>query len=137
MVVNQERAKRGIAPLTRCSILDNLAREKAQAMADAGQLLEPYSSAGGVMVENVQRGPSLTIMHQLIMFGMSDLDRDHILDPHFVKFGMGTAKSSVDGHIYLSQLFQGSIRPPSAVTTPTANTNTSSMDTISSQHQQQ
>ena len=106
VVVNQERTQRNLPALVRCSILDEMARGKAQEMAAQQRLLTPYASE--TMVENVQRGPSLQIIHQLIMHGLADNpQRSHILDPRFVKFGMGTAQCSVDGNVYLSQLFQG------------------------------
>lgn len=105
VVVNQERTQRKIPFLTRCSILDEMARGKALEMASQKRLLQPYASA--TMEENVERGPSLQIIHQLIMHGLADNpQRANILSPRFVKFGMGTARGK-DGNVYMSQLFQG------------------------------
>jgi hypothetical protein len=52
-VINHERAQRGIPLLTRCAILDEIARGKAQEMANRSKTLKPYQSA--TMVENVQK----------------------------------------------------------------------------------
>lgn len=106
VVVNQERTRHGVSKLMRCAILDEMARGKAQEMAKQQRLLQPYNS--DTMVENVQCGPSLKLMHQLIMHGLQDNpQRKNILDPRFVKFGMGVAKSTNGGVMYISQLFQG------------------------------
>jgi len=110
VVVNHERTRLGLEPLTRCAILDEMARSKAQQMAKEGRLLQAYSSP--VLCENVIRGPSLPLLHQLIMHSNTpdnNVLRDHILDPNHLKFGMGTAKSPVDGQMYVSQLFQGGL----------------------------
>lgn len=111
VVVNQERRQRDIPLLTRCSILDDMAKSKAQEMANKGQTLQPYHSA--TMVESVHRTSSLQMMHQLVMHGVDNSARRNILDPRFVRFGMGSVRGK-DGYIYVSQLFQGS---------PTANAN--------------
>ena len=105
VIVNRERKLHHRPPLTRCAILDDMARSKAQEMAAQSRLLKPFCSE--TMVENVERGPSLQIIHQLQMHGLADNpQRAHILSERFVKFGMGTARGN-DGNIYLSQLFQG------------------------------
>jgi len=106
ILVNRERLHRNKDPLSRCRHLDGIATKRASEMALACALLEePIDSAH--MSENVQRGPSIKIIHQLIMMGISDRERNNILDERFRKFGMGTALGE-DGHIYMSQIFQAS-----------------------------
>ena len=105
VMVNRERQLHKRQTLTRCAILDDMARSKAKEMAAQSRLLKPYRSE--TMVENVERGPSLQVIHQLQMHGMADNpQRANILSDRFVKFGMGAARGD-DGNIYLSQLFQG------------------------------
>ncbi|CAB9520964.1 expressed unknown protein [Seminavis robusta] len=124
--VNQERQQRDIPLLTRCSILDEMARGKAVEMAHANQILTPYRS--DTLVEHVQKTLSLQLLHQLTMHGIDNPARQCILDSRFVKFGMGTCRGA-DGLIYVSQLFQGT--PPPKKTTPSlpsATTNSPSDD---------
>lgn len=105
VMVNRERNLHNLPSLTRCAILDDIARSKAQEMAAQRRLLKPFCS--DTMAENVDRGPSLRIIHQLQLHGLADNpQRAHILSTRFVKFGMGTARGA-DGNVYLSQLFQG------------------------------
>jgi hypothetical protein len=52
--------------------------------------------------------------------------RQNILDPRFLKFGMGAVRGK-DGMIYVCQLFQGL---PSHTTGPNTNTNTSETQPI-------
>lgn len=116
--VNQERQQRGLALLMRCAILDEMARDKARQMALAGTVLTPYGSSS--IVEHVQRTFSLQLLHQLTMHGIDNHARQCILDPRFVKFGMGTARGA-DGMIYVSQLFQGTPLTRTATTKSCAN----------------
>lgn len=106
ILVNRERLQRGIDPLVRCRHLDAIAQRHAREMADAkGLLEEPIRSA--TMVENVQRGPSIRLIHQMIMFGVSDEEKANILDSQYTRFGMATATGE-DGLMYMSQIFQSS-----------------------------
>ena len=106
ILVNKERIRHGRDPLVRCRHLDAIAKKHAQQMADAQELLEhPICSA--TMAENVQRGPSIRLIHQFIMMGVSDEERDNVLSERFSRFGMGTAPGD-DGMIYMSQIFQAS-----------------------------
>ncbi|CAB9514458.1 expressed unknown protein [Seminavis robusta] len=104
ILVNRERIHRGKDPLVRCRHLDAIAKKHADEMAQVCEVLEsPISSA--TMAENVQRGPSIRVIHQMIMVGVSDTERNNILSDRFARFGVGTATGE-DGMIYMSQLFQ-------------------------------
>lgn len=106
ILVNRERIHRGKNPLIRCRHLDGIAKKHAEEMAEACALLEnPISSV--IMAENVLRGPSIRVIHQMIMVGVRDQERDNILSDRFARFGMGTATGE-DGMIYMSQVFQAS-----------------------------
>jgi uncharacterized protein YkwD len=106
ILVNRERIHRGKDPLIRCRHLDGIAKKHAEEMAEACALREnPISSV--TMAENVLRGPSIRVIHQMIMVGVSDRERDNILSDRFARFGMGTATGD-DGMIYMSQVFQAS-----------------------------
>ena len=103
ILVNRERIHRGIRPVVRCRHLDASAKKHADEMAASQDLKKPLETA--TMVENVQRGPSIKIIHQMIMVGVSERERDNILSKRFAKFGMGAATGD-DGVIYISQIFQ-------------------------------
>jgi hypothetical protein len=73
-------------------------------MAAAQELPEATIQIGSSMAENVQKEPSIRIIHQIIMCGVGT-DRDNILIHKFTRFGVGCAVGN-DGLIYMSQLFQ-------------------------------
>lgn len=106
ILVNKERIRHGRDPLVRCRHLDGIAKKHAQEMAEAQKLLEhPICSA--TMAENVQRGSSVRIIHQLMMMGVCDHEKENVLSERFSRFGMGTSTGE-DGMIYMSQVFQAS-----------------------------
>jgi len=115
ILVNQERSKRIIAPLTRCSELDEIARQHALKMAVAGHrshsdlnhaVLQSHDLCCLMVVgENVAKGTDIRDMHKTMMQTTSD--RNNILDRRYAKMGMGTARGPNDGLLYLCQIFCG------------------------------
>ena len=112
VMVNQERTKRVIAPLTRLSELDAIAREHAQAMAQASKLFHSdpaqlhanFNRFSRRMGENVAAGASIREIHKEMM--KVPTDKHNILHRRYTHFGMGTATGS-DGKLYLCQVFRG------------------------------
>ena len=107
ILVNRERQRLGMAPLHRSRDLDAIARMRAEEMAQAQQVPQHSIKIGSSMAENVQKGPSIRLIHQIIMCGQgsSSPDRDNILSTKFTRFGVGCSVGE-DGLIYLSQIFQ-------------------------------
>ena len=113
ILVNQERAKRTVAPLTRMRGLDEIARFHAQQMATTNKLhhldLESLRHALKDLNcrrvgANVQRGESIRSIHDVMMNALSN--KNNILDRRFTHMGMGTALGQ-DGQLYLCQIFRG------------------------------
>lgn len=100
VLVNRERMKRGVRPLTRNIAMDKLARESAEAMAQSAgcsQLRTTY-------VGNILRGESIRAVHRATMMAKDGRERANLLNPYFQDFGVGTAKGD-DGMLYVCQLF--------------------------------
>jgi uncharacterized protein YkwD len=111
VLVNRERAKRGIRPVQRCHDLDELARHHARHMAasrtvqhsvanvqELQDLLmqrqtedEDTTSAYYYVGENIQIGKDIRSMHASTMDAVDCVERRNILAGHFDQFGMGTA----------------------------------------------
>lgn len=116
VMINQERTKRVIAPLTRLSELDAIAREHAAAMAERGQLFHSQPQElhakfnndnqrfSRRMGENVARGTSIREIHQQMMKVRTD--KHNILHRRYTHMGMATARGK-DGQLYLCQVFRG------------------------------
>jgi len=110
--VNQERTKRVIAPLTRLSELDELAREHATRMAskenlfhsDPAEMHAKFNRFSRRMGENVASGANIREIHKTMM--KIPTDKHNILHRRYTHFGMGTA-SDKDGKLYLCQVFRG------------------------------
>eukprot|EP00980_Cylindrotheca_fusiformis_P023420 scaffold10472_cov126-Cylindrotheca_fusiformis.AAC.15 len=100
VLVNRERMKRGLRPLTRNIAMDTLARESAKAMADSAGS-NPLKTT---YVGNVLRGESIRAVHRAIMLNREGRERANCLNPYFQDFGVGTAKGE-DGMLYICQLF--------------------------------
>jgi uncharacterized protein YkwD len=100
VIVNCERAKVCVLPLTRSVTLDETASTFAKQMAKSSgsQQIHTHLSA------NMMLGPSVRAIHAAFM--NRDRERDNILSADSKEFGMGTAKGE-DGQIYLCQLFGG------------------------------
>jgi hypothetical protein len=114
VMINSERVRGGIAPLTRMPHMDELARKRASAMAERSRLdhcTDPTDLreqmgtklAGRRIGENVALGSDLRSMHRSMM--ACTADRNNILDRRYLYMGIGTAKGG-DGTLYLCQIFQ-------------------------------
>ena len=104
--VNTERLNASLNPLCRSRILDRLAREHAQAMADQCKVFKSTIQHQELSIqENCLMGPSIQTIHKLTMAGSpTDESRSRILNATFEEFGMGAVKGD-DGNIYICQLF--------------------------------
>lgn len=100
VLVNRERMKRGLRPLTRNIAMDELARKSAEAMAESNGL-NPLPTT---YVGNVLRGETIRTIHRSTMLQKQGRERANILNPYFQDFGVGTCKGS-DGQLYMCQLF--------------------------------
>lgn len=102
MWINAERRKASLSPLSRSSALDALAREHAHEMAESGETFR-FSHQSSAIKENTRKGPSVQIIHRLIMC-MDGEAKANILNPDFQEFGMGSIKGK-DKNMYVCQLF--------------------------------
>ena len=100
VLVNRERMKRGLRPLTRNIAMDELARKSAEAMAETNGL----NPLPATYVGNVLRGETIRTIHRSTMLQKQGRERANILNPYFQDFGVGTCKGS-DGQLYMCQLF--------------------------------
>jgi len=100
VLVNRERMKRGLRPLTRNIAMDELARGVAQTMSEN----EGKTSLPATYVGNVLRGESIRAIHRAVMVNKEGRERLNILNPYFQDFGVGTSKGK-DGMLYICQLF--------------------------------
>ena len=100
VLINRERMKRGLKPLSRNIAMDDLARKSAQAMA-ASKGLNPLQTT---YVGNVLRGESIRTIHRSTMLQKQGRERYNLLNPFFEDFGVGTCKGD-DGMLYMCQLF--------------------------------
>lgn len=100
VLVNRERMKRGLRPLTRNIAMDELARSTAQKMSETkGKTPLPATYVG-----NVLRGESIRSIHRATMQNKEGRERHNLLSPYYQDFGVGTAKGE-DGMLYICQLF--------------------------------
>ena len=100
VLVNRERMKRGLRPLTRNIAMDEVARKSAEAMAASNGL----NALPATYVGNVLRGETIRTIHRSTMLQKQGRERANILNPYFQDFGVGTCKGS-DGQLYMCQLF--------------------------------
>jgi uncharacterized protein YkwD len=100
VLINRERMKRGLRPLTRNIAMDELARKSAEAMATSCGL----NALPTTYVGNVLRGESIRSIHRSTMLQKQGRERQNILNPYFQDFGVGTCKGD-DGMLYMCQLF--------------------------------
>lgn len=115
IMVNEERIKRMIAPLSRLRELDEMARRHAEEMAksqslyhsDPATITNQFHRPFRRMGENVSRGSNLRNIHTNMMVTTEQRpDRYNILHRCYTHMGMGTAKGE-DGQLYLCQIFRG------------------------------
>lgn len=112
VMVNRERLKSVMAPLTRMSELDAIARGHAEAMAtsdklfhsDPDSLQSQFNRPSRRMGENVAVGANIRDIHKKMMTTASD--KHNILHRCYTHMGMATVKGS-DGQLYLCQVFRG------------------------------
>lgn len=112
IMVNQERKKYTVAPLTRLHELDDIAREHAEAMAASNRLFHSdpdyvqnkFNHHSRRMGENVAVGATIRDIHESMMKTVSD--KYNILHRRYTHMGMATAKGS-NGQLYLCQVFRG------------------------------
>lgn len=100
VLINRERMKRGLRPLTRNIAMDELARKSAESMATSNGL-NPLKTT---YVGNVLRGESIRAIHRSIMQQKQGRERANLLNPYYQEFGVGTCKGE-DGQLYMCQLF--------------------------------
>jgi len=100
VLINRERMKRGLRPLTRNVAMDLLARKSAESMAESNGL----KALPTTYVGNVLRGETIRTIHRSTMLQKQGRERANILNPYFQDFGVGTCKGS-DGMLYMCQLF--------------------------------
>jgi Cysteine-rich secretory protein family len=112
VMVNQERVKCSVSPVSRLQELDEIARFHATAMArekslfrmTPAQLQHCFPRVARRLGVNVAVGESIRDIHESMMTSRSD--RNNILDRRYTNMGMGTARSS-DGELFLCQIFRG------------------------------
>jgi uncharacterized protein YkwD len=104
VLVNRERMKRGLKPLTRKIAMDELARASARRMADTAGV----SSFDTTYVGNALHGESIRAVHKAIMRNIDGRERANLMNPYYQYFGVGTAKGK-DGMLYVCQLFSEGI----------------------------
>lgn len=123
-LVNQERAKAGVAPLQMDSKLVEIARLKSQDMIDKNyfahtsptygdpfQMMRSFGVTYTTAGENLAGNPSLTGAHTSLM--NSPGHRANILNPDFTHIGIGVVKGGKYG-MMITQLFT----KPTGTTTP-------------------
>ncbi|WP_195238204.1 CAP domain-containing protein [Romboutsia sp. 1001285H_161024_C4] len=117
-IVNAERSKRGLAPLTLDSSLSNVATKKSQDMINRGYFDHNSPTYGSPFDMMKQFGISYKAAGENIAMGQkdpqdvmnswmnSDGHRKNILSPNFTHIGVGIAKAS-NGQLYWTQMFIG------------------------------
>jgi Cysteine-rich secretory protein family len=112
VMVNQDRVRRSVAPVTRLRELDEIARCQAAVMAEENslfhmsptQLQESFPRVARRFGVNVAKGESIRHIHEAMMNSRSN--RNNILDRRYTNMGMGTARGP-DGELFLCQIFRG------------------------------
>lgn len=119
-LVNAERAKNGLRPLTWDAELTRMARLYSEKMASQnffshkapdGEGLRERSRASGIvgfkrLGENLayNKGFADAAVCAVVGWMRSEGHREHILDGEFTRSGMGIARSA-DGRVYFTQVF--------------------------------
>ena len=108
-LLNEEREKFGLKPLTRDQDMDAQARKYAKMIADSGgqQVLKTSDYHGG----HVLRGLSINSIHAKILERKTHHAKDNLLNPNFHTMGLGIARDEKNnsGKIYLCELFKGDV----------------------------
>jgi uncharacterized YkwD family protein len=116
-LVNQERAKYGLAPLKVNMELVRVARLKAQDMVENNyfshtsptygspfEMMKQFGISYRTAGENLAGAPSVEVAHQSLM--NSSGHRANILNPSFTQVGIGVVEGSAYGKIFV-QMFIG------------------------------
>jgi len=112
IMVNCERTKKNLRPLTRKSELDAFARRRAETMAaandlfhtDRNDLKNKIGHQSNYLGESVARGPSIRIIHKQMVERTGDLT--NMLKLEYGQMGMATARGA-NSELYLCQIFRG------------------------------
>lgn len=112
IMVNNERTKNSVHPLTRKHELDAAARWHAANMAAVDtvhhpNLLKLQNKIGKpcrVLCANIARGQNIRAIHNRMM--ESRVDVKNMLDKRYLQFGMGTA-TGPNGDLFLCQVYRG------------------------------
>ncbi|EEC50627.1 predicted protein [Phaeodactylum tricornutum CCAP 1055/1] len=113
VMVNMERTKRTVAPLTRMRELDEIARVHAETMVAESRLyhMDPSDLSDALnrpatrrLGCNVNKGISIDDIHLGMMATLSN--RNNIIDRRYTHMGMATARDD-RGVLYLCQIFRG------------------------------
>jgi Cysteine-rich secretory protein family len=119
VLINQERAIRGLPTLQRSRFLDELARLQAESLAKGGEdgydETMIYSLHEWLKCENVGesllQGADIRSIHRSIMLEARGTPYDNMMNPDFTEVGVGTAKApGLDGPFYMVQLFASTKR---------------------------
>jgi hypothetical protein len=111
VLINRERMMRGIPPLMRSIVIDEVARNIAVAVATRATSLEVTSNKEFLDLKcdgTIMQGPSIRAIHNKTMTG-SSTGRDRILLETYQQFGIGTCVSN-SGVLYVVQIFSKSGR---------------------------
>jgi uncharacterized YkwD family protein len=116
-LVNQERAKQGIAPLKINADLEKLARMKAQDMIDKNyfshqsptygspfDMMNKYGVKYNTAGENIAGNSSVQAAHTALMNSAGH--RQNILNPNFTEVGIGIVDGGPYGKMFV-QMFKG------------------------------
>ena len=117
-LINQERELRRIPSLVRSRHLDKLAKNHAQLMAQKQSITHTVSTIDELqdflrsprVGENVQRGPSAVVMHDIAMTHYK-VNQSNILSHAYTECGVGTAVGA-DGQQYMCCYFRKAPRGP-------------------------
>lgn len=113
-LVNQERTKRGLTPLSMDSLLQKLAREYAQEMLSRGYFshytpegLSPFDRMSGSDInfeyagENLAFSPNVDLAMQGLM--NSPGHKANILSPNFHRVGVGVIDAGIYGEMFVQE----------------------------------
>ncbi len=116
-LVNQERAKQGLKPLTENWEISRVARIKSQDMANDNyfshdsltygtpfKMLSNYGIKYSQAAENIAKGQK-TAQEVVNSWMNSTGHRANILNPNYNQIGVGVGQKGKDGQLYFTQMF--------------------------------
>ncbi len=116
-LVNQERAKQGLKPLTENWQMSRVARIKSQDMIDNNyfshnspvygtpfKMLSNYGITYSEAAENIANGQK-SAQEVVNSWMNSSGHRANILNPNYNQIGVGVAKKGTNGPLYFTQMF--------------------------------